>query len=391
MAADLASFESGLGPDPRFRTSQRRYFANLRQLPLADLTYRLERASLVREGDDYWVVVDVGMELSGFDTAPVHTLDRFRFSPAGPERFRLTSVRDPQWEKANDAEGQPWDTGRVRVRSGSGVLAVFDDVTVAEADRVVDSVERGIAAVRPAVPYSEWTGSVVVYALSDTRFLASLDQLTGDPTAVDGVTVSLPASPSNALVVGTRVVLAPQAVLDGGQVRLDRLVRHELTHVAVGVHDDLAPLWLSEGLAEYVSVRPLAPQDRTVDPAALAMARAGELDRLPEVDDFEGSDPDVAYAQSWWVCEWIATTYGEQGVWTVLDALGQPDVDQADETMRMLGVSRSQLARRGAALMLKTYDRQPEDPPSGSPSAVVVAVGRSTGLAAESAATTVEA
>ena len=395
IEADRAGFESGLGPDPRFRAEQRRYFTNLRQLPLASLTFRLERASLVRERDDYWVVVDVGTELSGFDQAAVHTLDRYRFSRTGGRRFRLTSVRDPEWEKANDAEGQPWDTGRIHVRSGSGVLAVLDGGTLDEADRVVDAVERGIADVRPRVPYGDWNGSVVVYALSDTRFLESLDDLTGDPTAVDGVTVSLPASPRNQLVVATRVVLSPQALSDGGPMRLERLVRHELTHVAIGVHDDRAPLWLSEGVAEWVSVRALAPEDRTIDPAAVAAAEAGELDRLPEEAEFEGSDPDVAYALAWWVCEWISVTYGEQGVWTVLDGLSQPDVDPAEETARLLRVSRSQLARRGAALLLRTYDRrqQPDDPPSGSPSGSpsAVVLARAARVAAGRAGTTVGA
>jgi len=209
-----------------------------------------------------------------------------------------------------------------------------------------------------------------VYALSDTRFLESLDDLAGDPTAVDGVTVSLPASPSNPLVVGTRVVLAPQAVLDSGDMRLGRLVRHELTHVAIGVHDDQAPLWLSEGVAEWVSVRALAPQDRTIDPAAVAAAKAGELDRLPEEADFDGSDPDVAYALAWWACEWIAVTYGEQGVWTALDELSRPDIDQGTATKQLLRVSRAQLAQRGAGLLLRTYDRQrePDPKPSESPS-----------------------
>lgn len=373
VEADLGGFEATLDPDPQFRTQQRRYFANLRQLPLASIDYRLERASLVREKKDYWVVVDVGLELAGFDTAPVHTLDRYRFSPTPGGRYRLSSVRDPQWEKANDAEGQPWDQGTVRVRLGLGVLAVFDAGTLPEAHRVITAVERGIADVRPRVPYTEWNGSIVVYALSDTRYLESLDDLTGDPTAVDGVTVSLPTSPTNPLIAGTRVVLSPQAVVEGGTMRLERLVRHELTHVAVGVHDDGAPLWLSEGLAEWVSVRALTPQERTIDPAAVAAAEAGELDELPGEEAFGSSDPDVAYAQAWWVCEWIAVTYGEQGVWALLDALGRPDVDPDAETERMLSITPEQLARKGADLLVRTYDRsqEPEGSPSGpgSPSA----------------------
>ena len=70
-----------------------------------------------------------------------------------------------------------------------------------------------------------------------------------------------------------------------GQARA-RLIRHELTHVAVGDRADGVPTWLSEGIAEYVSVRPIPPEDRVMSEEALAAAEAG-LTGLPGDEDVQ--------------------------------------------------------------------------------------------------------
>src|SRR3546814_12789883 len=67
----------------------------------------------------------------------------------------------------------------------------------------------------------------------------------------------------------------------------DRLVRHELTHVAMGPRDDNVPIWLSEGLAEFVSVQPVAAPERMISRDALAAAPAG-ITELPRADSFNG-------------------------------------------------------------------------------------------------------
>ena len=59
---------------------------------------------------------------------------------------------------------------------------------------------------------------------------------------------------------------------------LARLVRHELTHVALGENDDRVPVWLAEGIAEWVSVQPLPEDQRVVSGAAVAAAQAGDVE-----------------------------------------------------------------------------------------------------------------
>ena len=88
----LAGLAKGDQGDPGLRDEQRTYFANLRQLPLAVFDYSVDPAGLVRDGQDYWVVVALSLQLEGFDTAPFVTRDRFRFTPgAAPGRYRLAS------------------------------------------------------------------------------------------------------------------------------------------------------------------------------------------------------------------------------------------------------------------------------------------------------------
>lgn len=380
LAGDRASFGRGLiATDEGFRAQQATYFDNLTQLPVAELRFDLDPGSLVRSGDDYWGVVTVSLRLEGFDQRAAVTLDRYRFSPLGDggRRFGLSSVTDPAWERRHEVSTQPWDDGPIEVRSGVGVLGIFDAESVREAGPLVRSVERGIGDVAAIVPY-EWSRSVVVYALSDTDFLASIeDPPGGHPERLDGVAFPVEAAPSGAGIASTRFVLHPR-MLDRPQPERDRLIRHELTHVAIGEHDDHAPVWLSEGLAEYVSVRPLAPEDRRISDAALAAAKGGLVTDLPEDARFNDGDSAVNYGVAWWATEYLAVTLGAPSLWTILDELdaagvaGAPSVDGRLEGMT--GLNTRTLARRAAKLMIATFDPDyrrsptPSSGPSSGPS-----------------------
>jgi hypothetical protein len=351
--ADPDAFARSLGGRRTFREQQQTWHANVTQLPLARFRYRFDPRSLVRDGDGYWVTVDEVMQLDGYDAAPVVSPDRFRFVPRGGSgRMRLTSVTDKRWESAHQVRPQPWDLGPVEVWAGAGVLGIFDAESVTGAGSLLASVEAGISDVSAWVPY-DWSRTVVVYALTDPAFLNSLEDVPGDdPGDLDAV--SFPAGD------GTRFVLNPRVVADPGPGR-DRLVRHELTHVAVGVHDDLAPVWLSEGLAEWVSVRPLAPEDRRLPDAALKAAEHGVAD-LPDDDSFNDDDSQAHYGLAWWTVEYVADSYGDEAPWLLLDALGAPGVD-ADEVLRdQFATSTRDLAQQADRMILATYVGSPETP-----------------------------
>ncbi|HEU5037323.1 MAG TPA: hypothetical protein VFT70_09975 [Nocardioides sp.] len=338
--ADLEAFTRLVGGDPVFRERERTWFGNVTQLPIGRLRYRVDPGTLVRDGDAYTVTADEILQLDGYDQGPVSSPVQFALRPAARHggRFLVTSVRP--------SEPQPWDLGPIQVQQGSGVLGVFDAGSVEDAPALIASAESAIVTVSAQVPY-DWSRSVVLYALSDPAFLDGLEDVPGDdPEALDAV--SFPVGGS------TRFALNPR-MLDQAGRELDRLVRHELTHVAVGTRDDDVPVWLSEGLAEYVSVRPLPPQDRRIPEAALVAAEAGASD-LPGDASFNDDDSEAHYGLSWWAVEYVADAYGEDAPWLMLDAMGQPGADPAAVLREQFGTSTHELAEHADRLILQLYD-----------------------------------
>jgi hypothetical protein len=373
---DRAGFLTGIERgDAGFVTAQRGYFDNLTQLPLQEFSYDLDRSSMVRSGDQYWVVVEVTMQLAEFDPSPVVTRDRFRFAPTDDDRYVISSVTDRVWERTHNIQPQPWDMVLIEAQTRPGVLGIFDEQSISAAGPIMDSVEAGIDEVSATVPYG-WPRSVVVYAMSDIDFLATLDDLPGgDPEHVDGVAFPVMAGGRSDKVVATRFALHPSMLQRPGTER-DRLVRHELTHVAIGERDDQAPAWLSEGIAEWVSVQPLAPELRRLPEEALGAAEAG-VRRLPADGTFNNGDSAAHYGLSWWACEYIVASFGEDSLWRLLEELDDPQADVDTVLESLLGVTGRMVARRAATMMIHEYDpdfltpeppETPEETPEETPS-----------------------
>lgn len=343
----------------KFLDRERVYFDNLTQLPLGKLAYRVEESSLVRTAGGYDAVVQVHLQLDGYDALPVVRPARFHFTHDldGGGGMLVASDRDLAWEQRNEVDVQPWDNRAVSVVTGGGVLGIFDRKSVDKAHHVIHAVETGIGQVSEVVPY-DWDGQVVVYALSDTDLLEGLDGLpTQDPDTLDAVSFPVPARVGDEEgdpLAGTRFLLHPR-MLDSDSRQLARLIRHELTHVALGSRDDDVPTWLGEGIAEWVSVQPLPEGQRLISQAAIDAARAG-LDELPADVDYNDEEQAAHYGISWWACEAIVDMYGEPMLWRLLDELGatSPD-DQADELQQTLQMGAGQLAREASKRIVATY------------------------------------
>lgn len=361
---DPLRFEGTLAPRDRgFVAEQQRYLDNLGQLPLGIVRMDLVEDSLEQDGEGYWGVVRVRLELQGYDAAPVMTSDRWRFAPSRNERrYLISSTTDAGWEAEHGPQPQPWDLGDIEVREGPGVLGIFDATTVANADAVISAVSEARFEVKGIVPDGpdepggpDEPDGVVVYTLADPAFLEHLEGLpVSDPDLLDGATVQVPrdATDVDGPVASYRVLLSPH-VLDEGSGVLDRLVRHELTHVVLGDRGREAPLWLTEGIAEYVSVRPIAPAERRLQTGALDLVAAGVND-VPSDDDFAGSDAEGWYAVAWWVCEYVAATYGEPVLWALVDGLAS-GTDVQSVVLEQLGITTSELVEAGIGLMRRTY------------------------------------
>lgn len=350
---DQAAFLATLADDPGLVESQRQWFDDVAALPVEHFDQSAPRRSVRVDRRRASAVVSTSLQLAAYDALPVVRDARLHFVREDGQ-WRVSAVRDPAWERARDADLQPWDLGPVEVVEGHGVLGIFDSGSVGRAGELVEVVERAVDDVSGVLPF-DWSRHVVLYALTDTRVLNGLDGLPGDdPEALDAVAFPVPGRRGEPGLAGTRFLLHPR-MLEVGPGELARLVRHEITHVAVGGRDDGAPLWLSEGIAEWVSVQPLPDAARLVSGAALAEARRGPRS-LPDDEGFNSGSVGAHYGLSWWACQTIVDMYGAPVLWRLLEAMSAAAEDRQAEVLRqVVGMDEARLAEEAATRIVATY------------------------------------
>ncbi|MDT9592493.1 hypothetical protein RDV89_05405 [Nocardioides zeae] len=330
--------------DPAYVERQAWVFTNLLQLPRRVATWDVVAGSARDEGGRVAVDVRRSLQVDGWDSAPVVTVARHTF------------VReDGAYRLVGDAEdAAPWDRGPVQVLREGGALVVAD-AGDGRAAGLPGEVADAVAAVDGLVPFA-WSATAMVYALGSPE---ALDRAAGvdDPSALDGVAFPVWTDPDGGGdVAALRVVLSPR-VLDGslGPGTRDRLLRHELTHVALGSRDDRVPVWLSEGVAEYVAVRGLPRSERVISRGALDAAVRGDA-ALPADDDFRGAVSGTSYGLAWYACEHVAAVYGAETLWQLLDSYAaSPDEERDGVLTRTLGIDGAELADAAAERIVATF------------------------------------
>jgi hypothetical protein len=341
---------------------QTRYFRNLVQLPLAELGWRVEQEQWDIDAPASWgedvrvPKITLSLQLAGYDARPVERVDGLAFD-FRRGRPLIVSDRTGTGKPLTEGALAPWDLTAISVREERGVLGVFDARTKDTARTVVPVVREGIGQLDRALPF-RWADRVVVYSIGDPQVLASFSDVPGG--AIDhlgALTFPVYADPERH-VASVRMLLLPSSV-SAGQPFLGRIVRHELSHVAVGPRDDGAPTWFSEGLAEYLGARDLPEDQRIIPTDALARAREPQ-DGMPPSTGFNGDDQEWHYALSWMACDWIARTRGEATLWQLMRSLhaggrGTTDAEQDMVLESVLGIGSVELSRQAAARIRTIY------------------------------------
>src|SRR6266508_611579 len=151
----------------------------------------------------------------------------------------------------------PWEARPVVVKRTAHVVAVISKEDEEIAPHLLDLAERGMvnaAKVRP----DGWPGKVLVTAVSDQKVFESYFAGSRDKLAqVEAVTVprynEVPEWDRSARFTLSRVVFNPET-LGRGDEELQHTRTHEFAHLAFGpVTSDATPVWLIEGMAEYVA------------------------------------------------------------------------------------------------------------------------------------------
>lgn len=372
LAGDKAAFLATLDPgNAALLKRQRRFWANMRELPLASFSYTVLEAAwpsplLSKKWGDTAAIpqVRVATQLDGFDVVPVGRVTGFAFVRKDG-RVVIASELTGAGEQFPASSPAPWDLVRVRVRSDGQTLQLFDDGTISSADQIGSVIRRGVADVQEGLPFS-WDGRVVVYVFSRKVVLDSFEGVPGgNITHLGAMTFPVYAEQGQPTVAGTRFTLLPSSVR-AGQPFLDRITRHEMTHVAVADRDDGAPVWFAEGLAEYMGARSIRKVNRKIATVAVERAEAG-VTSMPESASFNGDDQAWHYALSWMACDYIAATQGESKLWELMAAFhssgaGTPDLEQDAVLLQVIGMDGRELAQAASRRILRIYSEKDETP-----------------------------
>ena len=313
--------------------------ANGRDLEVEQFSLRYVDQVGATSPDGSWrAAVEVTWAFDGYDDAPAAAEVLVGFAPLG-DGVGVKSIGGP----AQEGRRTPvWLSGRVHVVRDDGVL-----VLAAQSKRAARAyaarLRSAYPVVRAALP--GWRPSVVVEVPASAAGLdAALGAAPGGYAAVAAVTTTVDGSQDPAAPV--HVFVNPDVAGglrdEGGQV----VMTHEVVHAATGAAFSPVPLWLLEGFADHVALRPVRlPLSVTAARIARDVRREGPPARLPGPQEFDTSADrlQAAYESAWLACVVLAEQVGEDGLLRVYRAAdaGTP----VAAALRAEGISKERLVR----------------------------------------------
>ncbi|MEV6169777.1 hypothetical protein AB0L99_16325 [Streptomyces sp. NPDC051954] len=321
------------------RTGALSWFGNLREVPLADWSYRV--TSVLGSGDTVTAEAELRYRVDGYDKAPITVGRTLDLSRSDGGQWYVDAER-PEKESAD----QLWDQGAVSVVRGEESLVMGVGQSHERLGEFAALADRAVPAVSEAWG-TDWSRHVVVLV---PKSLEGMAGLLGSPASsyrgIAAVTTGETGAPAAA--PADRVIVNPDAYGVLGDSGKQVVLTHETTHVATRAHTGLAtPLWLSEGYADWVGYR---GSGRTPSEAAPELERAvtgGQVPAaLPEDADFGFSGDATrlarAYESGWMACRLIADHWGEVRLGEFYRAVGdhQERAGAVEDAMkRVLGTT----------------------------------------------------
>lgn len=317
---DRQAFLATIDPRARaFRRQQEALLRNVAHLPLATWSYsydgsqvapstspdrlRVRAASASASPTRRTVTVVFGYRLRGYDQVLLRSEQRF-----------VVVQRSGRWLLAGErphGARHLWDYGPVRVVRGRHSL-VLGLPPASTLKRYAQDADAAVPAVTK-VWGTHWSRGVVV-EVPDTE--TQMTRLLGHPAGtyhqIAAVTTGW-ADPERGRS-SNRIVVNPTAFARLGYLGRRVIITHETVHVASRlVTGEKTPLWLSEGLADYVAYRTADLTSSVVAPELLARVQAGKLpSHFAGAEGFAASSKILArsYESSWLAVRMIAERYG---------------------------------------------------------------------------------
>ncbi|GAB2680232.1 hypothetical protein [Thalassiella azotivora] len=319
LSGDAAAWLGTVDPQAEdYATRQGEVIDRLGRLPLTSWSYE-------QAGQGPALSAARRTELAADDAWVARVVLAYALAGGGGQVRReqnLTVVRrGDAWFLAGDRDGPTavdlWDLGPVQVARGGRSLVLGtagQDVLDRYAGEVDEAAERV-----DAVWGTGWPRTVVVMVPRDSAEMAALlgrqdaaglDQIAAVTTGEIGL--------DSVATSADRVIVNPDGFAELGPLGRDVVLVHEITHVATRATTTASvPIWLSEGLADYVAYAgtDLGPDDVAAD--LLAQVRDGQGPaRLPGPAEFDPANGQIAaaYSGSWLAVRLVADRAGQDGV-----------------------------------------------------------------------------
>jgi hypothetical protein len=206
-------------------------------------------------------------------------------------------------------QSRPWGEVPIHVVRREQLTVITDEADADHADELTDLVLRVFREVTAAVGRPGSLRLVVDATTSGTVSEINPGGSDSDAAAWAFQVVRTPLTnlDRNRGTAGWRIKLNPEMVLD--LLKNDQVLRHEMTHhVLEGGR--AAPLWISEGIAEYVGWFPSSIEDLTVSEAYFDdLVAAASRRLLPTSSEFRATSG-VSYMIAFATVTHLAQTCG---------------------------------------------------------------------------------
>jgi len=346
---------------PRFVEQQLVAFDNLQRLGVAEIVYGLEEKTLPVTpvpGDDPEVKPDITehVQLRGIDRDSVSNEVGLTFVERDGE-WLLGAERIDETERTLSSIGpaRPWAEGPISVRRSGAVTVVVDRSRSDELADLTVRVTRALGYVRSTLGVTNPAPLLVDATTSGNATRLSYEGL-AVAGAVFGPAITTTLSTHEPIgVAGWRVKYNPDRLEEF--LGDDRVLRHELTHFVL--RDKPQPLWLSEGIAEYLGWQ-RAGMAELVVPAPIydRFAASAPEDRLLGADQFR-RNPVVGYTLAQALVEELVDRGGIPKLLDLVDALAEASKKgtplpraQAAALQKVYGLSEQEVAAAGYARLL---------------------------------------
>jgi len=163
-----------------------------------------------------------------------------------------------------------------------------------------------------------WNSHVVIVTPSTSEEFAKLLLRSADAELDQVAAITQGVIDQGQPADGDRVVINPKAFTALQPIGRRVVITHELTHVAARSSTTKpVPIWLSEGMADYVGYFGLDLPRERVAAELLALVRSGKGPKaLPTAADFDPSQSTIApsYSGSWLAVSRLVDIYGQSKV-----------------------------------------------------------------------------